>query len=65
MITSGKLTEIYNRWGDKNNLQPLGSADEELYRNDLKPNQYKWLIKFIKIWDITVNKEIAGEKIND
>tara|TARA_R110000744_G_scaffold270609_1_gene383773 strand:- start:239 stop:442 length:204 start_codon:yes stop_codon:yes gene_type:complete len=64
MISSGKLTEIYNSWGDKNNLQPLGSADEELYRNDLKPNQYKWLIKFIKIWDITVNKEIAGEKIN-
>ena len=47
MITSGKLTDIYNSWGDKNNLQPLGSADEELYRNDLKPNQHKWLIKFI------------------
>ena len=64
MITSGKLTEIYNRWGDKNNLQPLGSADEELYRNDLKPNQYKWLIKFIKIWDITTNTEELMTKRN-
>ena len=25
-----KLTDVYNKWGDKNNLQPLGSADEEL-----------------------------------
>jgi hypothetical protein len=25
-----KLTDVYNKWGDDNNLQPLGSADEEL-----------------------------------
>tara|TARA_R110000751_G_scaffold10371_1_gene38003 strand:- start:277 stop:477 length:201 start_codon:yes stop_codon:yes gene_type:complete len=57
MITLNKLTDIYNNWGDKNNLQPLSSADEELFKNNLKPNQYKWLIKFIEIWDMTQKKQ--------
>tara|TARA_R100000655_G_C2901922_1_gene178997 strand:+ start:344 stop:529 length:186 start_codon:yes stop_codon:yes gene_type:complete len=55
MITENKffnkLSDIYNKWGDENNLQPLGSADEELFRNDLTVEQYAFLIKFIKVWD--------------
>jgi len=51
-----KLTDVYNKWGDKNNLQPLGSADEELFRKDLTVDQYKWLIKFIEIWDMKMEK---------
>ena len=46
-----KLCDIYNRWGDKNNLQPLGSADEVILRNDLTVDQYAFLIQFIKVWD--------------
>ena len=47
-----KLTDIYNKWGDKNNLQPLGSADEELIgRKNLTKEQKEWLEKFIEMWD--------------
>jgi len=46
-----KLVAIYNNWGDKNNLQPLGSADEELAWNlKINSNQKKWLVKFIRVW---------------
>ena len=47
-----KLVDIYNKWGDDNNLQPLGSADEELLgRENLTKEQREWLEKFIKMWD--------------
>jgi hypothetical protein len=32
-----KLTQLYNQWGDENKLSPLGSADEELFREDIEP----------------------------
>ena len=59
MISLNKLTDIYNKWGDKNNLQPLESADAELLRNDLTVNQYAFLIQFLKVWDMT-EKKIKG-----
>ena len=47
-----KLCDIYNRWGDKNNLQPLGRADEELLgRENLTKEQREWLEKFVKMWN--------------
>ena len=47
-----KLCDIYNRWGDKNNLQPLGSADEEvMWNNKLTDKQVNWLERFIIVWD--------------
>ena len=47
-----KLTDVYNKWGDDNNLQPLGSADEELLgRENLTKEQREWLEKFIEMWD--------------
>ena len=47
-----KLCDIYNRWGNKNNLQPLGSADEELLgRENLTKEQREWLEKFVKMWN--------------
>ena len=63
MISLNKLTDIYNKWGDKNNLQPLESADAELLRNDLTVNQYAFLIQFLKVWDKTEKKE--REKSDD
>ena len=46
------LCDIYNRWGDKNNLQPLGSADEELLgRKNLTKEQREWLEKFVEMWN--------------
>ncbi len=47
-----KLTVVYNKWGDDNNLQPLRSADEELLgRENLTKEQREWLEKFVKMWD--------------
>ena len=46
-----KLTEIYNKWGDKHNLSPLGSADEEILRKDITQFQYNFLNEFIDIWE--------------
>ena len=47
-----KLIDVYNKWGDKNNLQPLGSADEELLgRKNLTKEQREWLEKFVKMWN--------------
>ena len=65
-----QLTDLYNEWGDKNNLQPLGSADEELFRDDISDDQRKWLEEFIKSWDMAMdvdryiydqNKKMKGE----
>ena len=38
-----QLTDLYNEWGDKNNLQPLGSADECILRDDISDEQREWL----------------------
>jgi hypothetical protein len=57
MISIDKLVDIYNKWGDKENLQPLSSADEEIRRDNITNEQRDWLIKFIRLWDITEQKE--------
>ena len=60
-----KLTDVYNKWGDKNNLQPLGSADEELLgRKNLTKEQKEWLEKFIEMWNNQqdIDYFIRGEK---
>jgi len=47
-----RLVKIYNNWGDKNNLQPLGSADEEvMFNTKINSEQKDWLEKFIRVWD--------------
>ena len=46
-----KLTEIYNKWGNKHNLSPLGSADEEILREGITQFQYNFLNEFIDIWE--------------
>ena len=58
-----KLCDIYNRWGDKNNLQPLGSADEVILRNDLTVDQYAFLIQFIKVWDKAEEREYETKRL--
>ena len=48
------LVKIYNNFGDKENLSPLGSADEELIGNPkLTEKQKTWLKRFINVWDLT------------
>ena len=57
MITLGTLSDIYNRWGDKEKLQPLSSADEEICRDDITEKQRSWLEHFIDLWNETEEKE--------
>ena len=58
MISLNTLSTIYNRWGDKEELHPLTSADSELWRNDLTEDQVDWLQRFILLWNKTKKKEI-------
>ena len=46
-----KLTELYNQWGDDNKLSPLGSADEEMLREDISYKKMYWLKNFIEVWE--------------
>ena len=62
MISIDKRVEIYNRWGDKEKLQPLNSADEMLWRDDVNSDHREWLERFIRLWDITQRKEYDDER---
>ena len=58
MVSIDRLVKIYNNFGDRENLSPLGSADEELAWNmTLTPKQENWLERFISVWDYTQEKE--------
>ena len=65
MIQGGK-------WGEKNNIKDLTSADEVILREELSDNQREWLEEFIKSWDMAMdvdryiydqNKKMKGEII--
>lgn len=44
------LTSVYNAWGDRNDLQPLPSADE-IDRYKLTRKQENFVHKFIEAWE--------------
>ena len=51
MISTPKLTEIYNKWGDEQKLQPLGCAFEEVMGNEqISDAQRNWLLRFVEAW---------------
>ena len=65
MISIDKLTEMYNKWGDEQNLQPLGCALEEIMGNDkLSEMQRNWLIRFVDVWEYAQDKEELKHKMN-
>jgi hypothetical protein len=64
------LIGIYNDWGDRQKLSPLGSAYEELMGNPkLNHNQKNWLRKFIDVWDKAQELEreifLISERVNN
>ena len=66
MISTSKLSEMYNKWGDEQNLQPLGCALEEVMGNDkLSEANRKWLVRFIDVWEYAQDKEdlLLGDQI--
>ena len=67
MISTNKLTEMYNKWGDEQNLQPLGCALEEFMGNDkISETDRDWLKRFIDVWEYAQKKEDSKiEKVTD
>ena len=58
MVSIETLVKIYNNFGDREELSPLYSADEELMWNQqLTPKQEKWLERFIVVWDYTQKRD--------
>ena len=62
--TINKLTDIYVKWGEDNNIKDPTSADEVILRDDINNEQRKWLESFIENWNIAENLDryIHGEK---
>ena len=66
-----QLTDLYNEWCEKNNINNPTSADEVILREELSNDQRKCLEEFIKSWDMAMdvdryiydqNKKMKGEK---
>ena len=55
--TSERLSVIYNDWGEKENLQPLESADAQRLDDKLTEKQRDWLDEFIVAWDASQDVE--------
>ena len=65
MVSIDTLVKIYKNFGDRENLSPLGSADEELMWNSkLTPKQVNWLERFIIVWDYATNLDVQLNKIS-
>tara|TARA_Y100001937_G_scaffold93538_1_gene126701 strand:- start:500 stop:715 length:216 start_codon:yes stop_codon:yes gene_type:complete len=63
MVSIDTLIKIYNNFGDRENLSPLGSADEEVMWNDkLTDKQINWLERFIIVWDYAANLDVQLHK---
>jgi hypothetical protein len=59
MVSIDTLIKIYNNFGDREKLSPLGSADEEIMWNDkLTDKQVNWLERFVIVWDYTTNLDV-------
>ena len=65
-----QLTDLYVKWGEKNNIKDPTSADEVILREELSDTQREWLEEFIKSWDMAMdvdryiydqNKKMKGE----
>ena len=66
MVSIDKLVKIYNNFGDREKLSPLGSADEELMWNSkLTKKQSKWLERFIIVWDYATNLDVQLHRSNN
>lgn len=70
MDNLNKLCNLYNRWGDKNNLSPLPSADELEYdyrcgNMRLTFNQFHWLCRFREAWNNAENLEIRRNRTEE
>tara|TARA_R110002167_G_scaffold332150_1_gene538991 strand:- start:198 stop:410 length:213 start_codon:yes stop_codon:yes gene_type:complete len=64
-MTIDILVKIYKKWGENNDIENIGSADEELmWNSNLDKKQSEWLEKFIEIWDRMQNRDYKKWSIN-
>ena len=62
-MTIDILIKVYKKWGKDNDIENLGSADEELmWNSSLNDKQVKWLEKFILVWDKMEVNEINNSQ---
>ena len=65
MVSIDTLVKIYNNFGDREKLSPLGSADEEvMWNNKLTDKQVNWLERFIVVWDYATNLDVQLNKLS-
>ena len=65
MVSIDRLVKIYNNFGDREKLSPLGSADEEVMWNDkLTDKKVIWLERFIVVWDYATNLDVSLHKVS-
>ena len=57
MISTNKLTTIYNLWGEREQLHPLECAEAMVYDVRLSEKQKSWIHRFINIWQYADLKE--------
>ena len=50
-----QLTDLYVKWGEKNNIKDTTSADEVILREELSDTQREWLEEFIKSLDMAMD----------
>ncbi len=63
MVSIDTLVKIYNNFGDREKLSPLGSADEEImWNNKLTDKQVSWLERFVIVWDYATNLDVHLHK---
>ena len=63
MVSIDTLVKIYKNFGDRENLSPLGSADEEImWNNKLTDKQVNWLERFVIVWDYATNLDVQLHK---
>ena len=65
MVSIDTLVKIYNNFGDREKLSPLGRADEEvMWNNKLTDKQVNWLERFIVVWDYATNLDVHLHKVS-
>ena len=64
MVSIERLVQIYNNFGDRENLSPLCSADEMLFDDNLTIKQRTWIERFIVVWDYATNLDVQLHKIS-
>jgi len=58
MIKLDKLVDIYTRYGEEQNIQPLRCANEEyLYNDKLSEKQRNWIGRFSNVWEYAEERE--------